>query len=145
MKPCKLLQQHHALPPGEGVLNKVLYREALPGGKIPSPAMKYNSDRKGTPYLLLTKYGTTPFTYLKFRTLYPFLTADIRHFKQLGPMICTIGSALKRMHNKVNAEIKQANELFYKNKFSNSDGDPHKAWQVINELLINPAGLLVRN
>ena len=49
------------------------------------------------------------------------------------------------MHNKVNAEIKQANELFYKNKFSNSDGDPHKAWQVINELLINPAGLLVRN
>ena len=107
--------------------------------------MKYHSDRKGIPYLLLTKYGTTPFTYLKFRTLYPFLTADIRHLKQLGPMICTIGSALKRMHNKVNAEIKQANELFYKNKFSNSDGDPHKAWQVINELLINPAGLLVRN
>ena len=107
--------------------------------------MKYHSDRKGIPYLLLTKYGTVPFTYLKFRTLYPFLTADIRHFKQLGPMICTIGSALKRMHNKVNAEIKQANELFYKNKFSNSDGDPHKAWQVINELLINPAGLLVRN
>ena len=34
------------------------------------------------------------------------------------------------MHNKVNAEIKQANELFYENKFSESDGDPHKTWQV---------------
>ena len=62
-------------------------------------------------------------------------------------MIHTIGSALKRMHNKVNADIKQANKLFYKNKFGESDGDPHKTWQVINELilLINPAGLLVRN
>ena len=49
-------------------------------------------------------------------------------------MICTIGSALKRMHNKVSAEIKQANKLFYKNKFSKSNGDLHKAWQVINEL-----------
>ena len=49
-------------------------------------------------------------------------------------MICTIGSALKRMHNKVSAEIKQANKLFYKNKLSKSNGDLHKAWQVINEL-----------
>ena len=49
-------------------------------------------------------------------------------------MICTIGSALKRMRNKVSAEIKQANKLFYKNKFSKSNGDLHKAWQVINEL-----------
>ena len=48
---------------------------------------------------------------------------------------------------KVIAEIKQAYELFYKNKFSETDGDLHKMWQVINELilLINPAGLLLRN
>ena len=45
-------------------------------------------------------------------------------------MIRTIGCVLKEMHNKVNAEIKQANELFYENKFSESDGDPHKIWQV---------------
>ena len=38
------------------------------------------------------------------------------------------------MRNKVSAEIKQANKLFYKNKFSKSNGDLHKAWQVINEL-----------
>ena len=60
-------------------------------------------------------------------------------------MIGTIGSALKDCITifKVNAEIKQAYELFYKNKFSETDGDPHKTWQVINELilLINPAGL----
>ena len=30
LKPCKLLQKHHGLPLGEGVLNKVLYREAPP-------------------------------------------------------------------------------------------------------------------
>ena len=46
------------------------------------------------------------------------------------------------MHNKVNAKIKQAIVLFYKNKFCESDGDLHKTWQLINELilLINPAG-----
>ena len=33
-------QQHHALPPGEGVLNKVLYREAPPRGPAPYP-LKY--------------------------------------------------------------------------------------------------------
>ena len=54
--------------------------------------------------------------------------------------MCTIGSALKRMHNKVNAEIKQANKLFYKNKFSESDGDPHKMGQVINELTSHKSG-----
>ena len=39
------------------------------------------------------------------------------------------------------------NYFIYLNKFSESDGDPHKTWQVINELilLINPAGLLLRN
>ena len=32
----------------------------------PYKPLKYHSDRKGTPFvhLLLTKYGTTPFTYL---------------------------------------------------------------------------------
>ena len=44
------------------------------------------------------------------------------------------------MHNKVNAEMKQANKLFYKNKFSESDGDPHKMWQVINELTSHKSG-----
>ena len=60
LKPYKLLQQHHALPLWEGVLDKVLYREAPPRSPL-----KYHSDRKGTPfvYLLLKKYGTA-FTYL---------------------------------------------------------------------------------
>ena len=44
------------------------------------------------------------------------------------------------MHNKDNAEMKQANKLFYKNKFSESDGDPHKMWQVINELTSHKSG-----
>ena len=39
----------------------------------------------------------------------------------------------KRMRNKVNAEFKQAKELFSKNKFSKSGGDPRKTWQVINK------------
>ena len=66
-------------------------------------------------------------------------------------MICAIGSALKESITiiifKINAEIEQAYELFYKNKLSETDGDPHKTWQVINELilLINPARLLLRN
>ena len=56
-------------------------------------------------------------------------------------MICTIGSALKECNDKVNAKIKQAIELFYKNKFSESQGDLHKMWQLINELTsVNPAG-----
>ena len=38
-------QQHHALPSGEGVLNKVLYREALPRGPAPYP-MKYHKFQK---------------------------------------------------------------------------------------------------
>ena len=39
----------------------------------------------------------------------------------------------QRMRNKVNAEFKQAKELFYKNKFSKSGGDPRKTWQVIDK------------
>ena len=36
---------------------------------------------------------------------------------------------------------------FIKTKLSETDGDPHKTWQVINELilLINPARLPLRN
>ena len=39
----------------------------------------------------------------------------------------------KRMRNKVNTEIKAAKELFY-NKFIEANGDPHKTWQIINDL-----------
>ena len=39
----------------------------------------------------------------------------------------------KRIRNKVNAEFKQAKELFYKNKFSKSGGDSRKTWQVIDK------------
>ena len=44
------------------------------------------------------------------------------------------------MRNKVNVAIRQAKELFYKNKFSKSDGDPRKPWQVINELTSRKTG-----
>ena len=44
------------------------------------------------------------------------------------------------MRNKVNVTIRQAKELFYGNKFSESDGDPRKRWQVINELTSRKAG-----
>ena len=42
--------------------------------------------------------------------------------------------------NKVNVAIRQAKELFYKKKFSKSDGDPRKTWQVINELTSRKTG-----
>ena len=41
-------QQHHALPSGEGVLNKVLYREAPPRGPTPN-ALKYRKIPKISP------------------------------------------------------------------------------------------------
>ena len=44
------------IPPGEGVLNKVLYREAPPRGPTPYPAMKYHSDRKGTQLFRLPSF-----------------------------------------------------------------------------------------
>ena len=49
-------QQHHALPSGEGVLNKVLYREALPRGPPPYP-MKYHKIPKISPgaYIIFSK------------------------------------------------------------------------------------------
>ena len=40
----------------------------------------------------------------------------------------------RRMRNKVNTDIKSAKELYYKNKFINTDNDPRKTWQLINEL-----------
>ena len=48
-------------------------------------------------------------------------------------------ACFKRMRNKVNVAI-QAKQLFYKNKFSKSDGDPRKTWQVINELTSRKTG-----
>ena len=44
------------------------------------------------------------------------------------------------VRNKVNVAIRQAKELFYKKKFSKSDGDPRKTWQVINELTSRKTG-----
>ena len=49
-------------------------------------------------------------------------------------------ACFKRMRNKVKFAIRQAKELFYKNKFSKSDGDPRKPWQVINELTSRKTG-----
>lgn len=40
----------------------------------------------------------------------------------------------KRIHNKVNTEIKVAKELVYNNKFIEPLGDPCKTWQIINDL-----------
>ena len=37
------------------------------------------------------------------------------------------------MRYKVNAEIKKAKEIFYKNKLSESDCDALRTWQGINE------------
>ena len=41
---------------------------------------------------------------------------------------------LKRMRNKVNTEIQAAKELFYNNKFTETNGDPRKTWQIIHDL-----------
>ena len=38
------------------------------------------------------------------------------------------------MRNKVNTEIKAAKELFYNNKFTETNGDPRKTWQIIHDL-----------
>ena len=53
------------------------------------------------------------------------LTGRYKAIKSNDPLgwVC-----FKRMRNKVNAAIRQAKELFYKNKFSDSDGDPRKTW-----------------
>ena len=40
----------------------------------------------------------------------------------------------KRMRNKVNTEIEAAKELFYNNKFTETNGDPSKTWQIIHDL-----------
>ena len=40
----------------------------------------------------------------------------------------------RRMRNKVKTDIKSAKELYYKNKFIDTDNDPRKTWRLINEL-----------
>ena len=54
-------------------------------------------------------------------------------------------ACFKRMRNKVKFAIRQAKELFYKNKFSKSDGDRRKMWQVINELTSCKNGVSITN
>ena len=38
------------------------------------------------------------------------------------------------MRNKVSAEIKSARQSYYQNKFLETNSDPRKTWQVVNEL-----------
>ena len=45
-------------------------------------------------------------------------------------------ACFKRMRNKVKVAIRQAKELFYKNKFSESYGDPRKTWLGSMSLLL---------
>ena len=73
LKQCKLLQQHHALPPGEGVPNKVLYRAAPPRGPTPYP-LKYHYDRKGSPFRLpsFDKIWYNPFHIPSLELCIPF-------------------------------------------------------------------------
>ena len=40
----------------------------------------------------------------------------------------------KRKRNKVNTDIKAAKKLFYNNRFTETNGDPRKTWQAINDL-----------
>ena len=48
----------------------------------------------------------------------------------------------KRMRNKVNTEIKAAKELFYNNKFTETNGDQRKTWQIIHDLTSRKAANL---
>ena len=51
----------------------------------------------------------------------------------------------KRVCNKVNTEIKAAKEWFYNNKFTETNGDPRKMWQIIHDLTSRKAiNLLIR-
>ena len=49
------------------------------------------------------------------------------------------------MRNKVKVAIRQTKELFYKSKFIESDGDPRKTWQVMNELTSPKNGVSTTN
>ena len=78
----------------------------------------------------------------------PWITADLKKLMHSRDImkIKAINSndphdwaCFKKMGNKVNFAI-QAKQLFYKNKFSKSDGDPRKTWQVINELTSRKTG-----
>ena len=70
-------QQHHALPSGEGVLNKVLYREALPRGPPPYP-MKYHKIPKISPGAYIFEK--------------PFLRGLIFGGTYIGKGLCTEGN-----------------------------------------------------
>ena len=59
-------------------------------------------------------------------------TGDIVKKKAINSNHTHDWPCFKRMRNKVNVVIRQAKELFYRNKFSESDGDLRKTWQVIN-------------
>ena len=55
-------------------------------------------------------------------------------------MIRIIEHALKECITKSMLRSYRPIELFYENKFSKSDGDPRKTWQVINELTSRKTG-----
>ena len=54
-------------------------------------------------------------------------------------------ACFKRLRNKVKVAIRQTKELFYKSKFIESDGDPRKTWQVMNELTSRKNGVSTTN
>ena len=54
-------------------------------------------------------------------------------------------ACFKRMRNKVKVAIRQTKELFYKSEFIESDGDPRKTWQVMNELTSRKNGVSTTN
>ena len=79
----------------------------------------------------------------------PWITADLKNLmysrdimkiKAINSTDPNDWACFKRMRNKVSVAIRQAKELFYKNKFSKFDGDPRKTWQVINELISRKTG-----
>ena len=47
----------------------------------------------------------------------------------------------KRIRNKVSSNFKSAKELFYNNRFYESNSDPRKIWQVVNELMSRKSGI----
>ena len=79
----------------------------------------------------------------------PWITADLkermhnRETLKIKAIKSNDWANFKRMRNKVNTEIKAAKELFYNNKFIETNGDPRKTWQIINDLTsrkaVNPS------
>ena len=147
LKPCKLLQQPHGFPPGgEGGTEQSSMGGSTPrSNPLPSYEIPFWQKRHSFHLPSFDKY-CTPFTYLVLNFVSLFscwqgtLSNQVQWSTQLG-LLC------KRMHNKVNAEIKQAFYYFITTNLANLMANCIKTWQVINELilLINPAGLLLRN